>query len=169
MQQTPAAESHSSSSSSASTPNNNVDSVNTANKTSQASRKELEEQLNDLLQALFELSVVVYDFQPDGNHLVWNKVNSILDHYQKIDQLKDNINTFIPEEVINYVEHGRNPDIFTQAFVERTASENQYTNGKIKAVEEFRSLLADEFAKSFPDLYDGYDLSPSKPDQKPPL
>lgn len=74
MQQTPAAESHSSSSSSASTPNNNVDSVNTANKTSQASRKELEEQLNDLLQALFELSVVVYDFQPDGNHLVWNKV-----------------------------------------------------------------------------------------------
>lgn len=74
--------------------------------------------------------------------------------------------------------------------MERTASENQYTNGKIKAVEvrtvqeqgrasrlqpvfifkqEFRSLLADEFAKSFPDLYDGYDLSPSKPDQKPPL
>lgn len=36
---------------------------------------------------------------------------------------------------ISYVEHGRNPDIFTQSFVERTATENQYTNGKVKAVD----------------------------------
>lgn len=36
---------------------------------------------------------------------------------------------------ISYVEHGRNPDIFTQSFVERTATENQFTNGKIKAVD----------------------------------
>lgn len=34
----------------------------------------------------------------------------------------------------SYVEQGRNPDIFTRAFIERAAGENQYTNGKIKAV-----------------------------------
>jgi hypothetical protein len=34
----------------------------------------------------------------------------------------------------SYVEQGRNPDIFTRAFIERVAGENQYTNGKIKAV-----------------------------------
>ncbi|KAF1798075.1 transcription factor subunit Med10 of mediator complex-domain-containing protein, partial [Mucor lusitanicus] len=55
---------------------------------------------------------------------------------------------------LSFVEHGKNPDIFTQAFVERTATENQFTNGKIKAVGEFRQLLSDEFTKSFPDLYD---------------
>ncbi|ORY98898.1 transcription factor subunit Med10 of mediator complex-domain-containing protein, partial [Syncephalastrum racemosum] len=54
----------------------------------------------------------------------------------------------------SFVEHGKNPDIFTQGFVERTATENQFTNGKIKAVDEFRSILSEEFSKSFPDLYD---------------
>lgn len=34
----------------------------------------------------------------------------------------------------SYVEQGRNPDIFTRAFIERAAGENQYTNGKIQAV-----------------------------------
>jgi hypothetical protein len=38
------------------------------------SRLSLEDNLNDLLQKLFELSVIVYDFQPDGNKLVWKKM-----------------------------------------------------------------------------------------------
>ncbi|KAG2215189.1 hypothetical protein INT46_001465 [Mucor plumbeus] len=117
-------------------------------------RQSTEDKLNELLQKLFELSVIVYDFQPDGNKLVWKKINDIIEHYKEIDDLKDGIDSFIPEEVINFVEHGKNPDIFTQGFVERAATENQFTNGKIKAVGEFRQLLSDEFTKSFPDLYD---------------
>ncbi|CAO3581851.1 unnamed protein product [Absidia cylindrospora] len=73
-------------------------------------RQQVEEQLQDLLQVFFNLAVMVYDFQPDGNKLVWDKI--------------------------------------------RTATENQFTNGKIQAVDSFRSLLSDEFAKSFPDLYE---------------
>ncbi|KAG1045615.1 hypothetical protein G6F49_002431 [Rhizopus delemar] len=120
---------------------------------SDEARHLLKEQLDELLQNLFELSVIVYDFQPDGNKLVWKKINSIIEHYKEIDELKGGITEHIPEEVINYVEHGRNPDIFTQSFVERTATENQYTNGKVKAVDEFKQLLTEEFTKSFPDLY----------------
>lgn len=37
-------------------------------------RQSVEDQLNELLQELFELSVIVYDFQPDGNKLVWKKM-----------------------------------------------------------------------------------------------
>jgi mediator of RNA polymerase II transcription subunit 10 len=37
-------------------------------------RQSVEDQLNELLQKLFELSVIVYDFQPDGNKLVWKKM-----------------------------------------------------------------------------------------------
>lgn len=79
MQQT---DSHSSSSvsSAAGTPitnhNNNV--ALTPAERAKASRRALEEELNDLLQVLFELSVIVYDFQPDGNRLVWDKVYNIV-------------------------------------------------------------------------------------------
>ncbi|KAI8989521.1 mediator complex, subunit Med10 [Pilobolus umbonatus] len=123
-----------------------------------ASRQLLENQLNDLLQNLFELSVIVYDFQSAGNNRVWKKINNIIEHYKEIEQLKDGLEEYIPEEVINYVEQGRNPDIFTQKFVERTATENQFTNGKIKAVDEFKQLLTKEFSQSFPDLYDNTDI-----------
>ncbi|KAJ8652680.1 hypothetical protein O0I10_011687 [Lichtheimia ornata] len=149
----------SSSSSAAATPNNNhVDSAqNNTSEASKAARLALEGEINDILQVLFELSVVVFDFQPEGNQLVRNKINTIIEHYRKIDELRKDIDTHIPEEVINFVEHGKNPDLFTQGFVERTASENQFTYGKVKAVNEFRSILADEFEKSFPDLYDASD------------
>ncbi|KAI8060307.1 transcription factor subunit Med10 of mediator complex-domain-containing protein [Gongronella butleri] len=116
-------------------------------------RQQIEDQLNDLLQVLFELSVMVYDFQPQSNEHVRNKINAILEHFQSIDHLKDQLTEFVPEEVINYIETGRNPELFTQAFLSRAASENQFTNGKIQAVDDFRSLLSAEFTKSFPDLY----------------
>ncbi|KAI7883911.1 hypothetical protein K492DRAFT_158948 [Lichtheimia hyalospora FSU 10163] len=148
----------SSSSSAAATPNNHVDSTQNTSEASKAARLALEGEINDILQVLFELSVVVFDFQPEGNQLVRNKINTIIEHYRKIDELKKDIDTFIPEEVINFVEHGKNPDLFTQGFVERTASENQFTYGKVKAVNEFRSILADEFEKSFPDLYQSNDM-----------
>lgn len=41
---------------------------------SDEARHLLKEQLDELLQNLFELSVIVYDFQPDGNKLVWKKM-----------------------------------------------------------------------------------------------
>jgi mediator of RNA polymerase II transcription subunit 10 len=42
--------------------------------TMEDTRQDVEEQLHELLQVLFELAVMVYDFQPDGNKLVWNKM-----------------------------------------------------------------------------------------------
>ena len=42
--------------------------------TSSSAKDEVESQLQELLQTLLDLSIVVYDFQPDGNKLVWNKM-----------------------------------------------------------------------------------------------
>lgn len=66
----------SSSSSAAATPNNHVDSSqNNTSEASKAARLALEGEINDILQVLFELSVVVFDFQqPEGNHLVRDKM-----------------------------------------------------------------------------------------------
>ncbi|ORX49083.1 hypothetical protein DM01DRAFT_18760 [Hesseltinella vesiculosa] len=92
--------------------------------------------------------------------------NTILGHFKSMDDLKDQLTEFVPEEVINFVENGKNPELFTQAFLSRAASENQFTNGKIQAVDDFRSLLSAEFAKSFPDLYTNtYSLDDDKPEE----
>lgn len=66
----------SSSSSAAATPNTHVDSSqNNTSEASKAARLALEGEINDILQVLFELSVVVFDFQqPEGNHLIRDKM-----------------------------------------------------------------------------------------------
>lgn len=46
----------------------------TYNSTSNSAKDAVESQLQDLLQSLLDLSIIVYDFQPDGNRLVWNKM-----------------------------------------------------------------------------------------------
>lgn len=33
-----------------------------------------------------------------------------------------------------YIENGRNPDVYTREFVELTGKQNQYINGKMKAM-----------------------------------
>ncbi|RUP16191.1 transcription factor subunit Med10 of mediator complex-domain-containing protein [Jimgerdemannia flammicorona] len=79
--------------------------------------------------------------------------NQVVTHFADLDKLKEGISSlYVPEEVVKYVEEARNPDIFTQGFVERAAAENQFTNGKIRAIESFRSILVTELTTSFPDL-----------------
>lgn len=40
----------------------------------------------------------------------------------------------VPHEVIDYVDQGRNPDIYTKELLDRVSGENMYTNGILDAV-----------------------------------
>lgn len=74
MQQSGSRSSSSSPSTATATPTHPANTIQDPQNPSDTARQAVEDQLNDLLQLLFELSVVVYDFQPDGNRLVWNKM-----------------------------------------------------------------------------------------------
>lgn len=61
-----------------SSPNDEIIADSTRNAThspaSSSAKEAVETQLQELLQSLLDLSIIVYDFQPDGNRLVWNKM-----------------------------------------------------------------------------------------------
>jgi mediator of RNA polymerase II transcription subunit 10 len=40
----------------------------------------------------------------------------------------------IPLDVVEYIENGRNPDVYTREFAELLAKQNQFVNGKMKAM-----------------------------------
>ncbi|KAJ2815439.1 RNA polymerase II mediator complex subunit [Coemansia sp. 'formosensis'] len=65
--------------------------------------------------------------------------------------LKDRLNVNVPEEVLTYIKDGRNPDEFTSQFMERLASENQFTNGKISALTNFKQEYEAKIRELFPD------------------
>ncbi|KAK8021158.1 mediator of RNA polymerase II transcription subunit [Apiospora arundinis] len=58
----------------------------------------------------------------------------------------------IPPELVQYVEKGRNPDIYTREFVELVRRQNQTMRGKQKAFGSFRDVLAGEMDKAMPEL-----------------
>lgn len=58
----------------------------------------------------------------------------------------------LPREVIQYVEDGRNPDIYTREFVELVIKQNQMMKGKRRAFAAFRDVLATRIVVAFPEL-----------------
>ncbi|KAI2639775.1 mediator complex, subunit Med10 [Hypomontagnella submonticulosa] len=60
----------------------------------------------------------------------------------------------IPPELIQYVDNGRNPDIYTREFVELVRRGNQLMRGKQGAFASFRDVLAAEMDRAMPELRD---------------
>ncbi|CAJ2510199.1 Uu.00g060990.m01.CDS01 [Anthostomella pinea] len=58
----------------------------------------------------------------------------------------------IPPELIQYVDNGRNPDIYTREFVELVRRNNQLMRGKQDAFASFRDVLAGEMERAMPEL-----------------
>lgn len=58
----------------------------------------------------------------------------------------------MPREVIQYVEDGRNPDVYTREFVEVAVKQNQLLHGKVEAMKGFRDTLVEEVEAAFPEL-----------------
>lgn len=60
----------------------------------------------------------------------------------------------VPPELLEYVENGRNPDIYTREFVELVRQGNQLMRGKANAFASFRDVLAEDIASVLPELGD---------------
>ena len=58
----------------------------------------------------------------------------------------------IPPEVLNYVDEGRNPDIYTREFVELTQKGNRYLRSKATAFGQFRDTLAQQMVQEWPEM-----------------
>ena len=58
----------------------------------------------------------------------------------------------IPPEIIDYVDSGRNPDIYTREFIELVQKSNQYLKGRSEALTGFRDVLAEEMVKGWPEM-----------------
>ncbi|KAL1894226.1 RNA polymerase II mediator complex subunit [Sporothrix stenoceras] len=58
----------------------------------------------------------------------------------------------VPRDLVQYVEAGRNPDIYTREFVELVRRTNQLRAGKRGAFAQFRDTLAGQIRSALPEL-----------------
>ncbi|GAC92674.1 hypothetical protein PHSY_000229 [Pseudozyma hubeiensis SY62] len=120
-----------------------------------AVRADLETRVRSVVDLLYQLAVCSADVQEGSQHLVANKVNECIQALAALDATKDELHRahmMIPQDVLEMLDTGKNPDIHTRNFVNRLASENQYSYGQHRAVESYKSSLDAALDQAFPEL-----------------
>ncbi|KAJ2464645.1 RNA polymerase II mediator complex subunit [Coemansia sp. RSA 2322] len=116
-----------------------------------ADREALERKLQESLETLSQIRVTMMNHEAADEHVLQQRVDRLVRGYADMHLIKDRLTVNVPEEVLTYVKDGRNPDEFTSQFMERVASENQFTNGKIAALTNFKQEYEAKIREYFPD------------------
>ncbi|KAH0608186.1 uncharacterized protein H6S33_002238 [Morchella sextelata] len=117
--------------------------------------KNVDVHLRAVIETLYEISVGVYGYQgPESTDVLANQINKLSTQYSTLANSASKLppDVAVPREVIQYIEDGRNPDIYTREFVEIVVKQNQFMKGKMEAYRDFRDVLAEQIKVSFPEL-----------------
>uniref|UniRef100_A0A8C5ZV24 Mediator of RNA polymerase II transcription subunit 10 n=1 Tax=Marmota marmota marmota TaxID=9994 RepID=A0A8C5ZV24_MARMA len=79
-------------------------------------------------------------------------LNFIVTGLQDIDKCRQQLHDItVPLEVFEYIDQGRNPQLYTKECLERALAKNEQVKGKIDTMKKFKSLLIQELSKVFPE------------------
>ncbi|GFQ68178.1 mediator of RNA polymerase II transcription subunit 10 [Trichonephila clavata] len=111
----------------------------------------LEGNLELFIENVRQLGIIVSDFQPQGQTILNQKIAQMVTHMQEIDKCKNQVQDLqVPLEVFEYIDQGRNPQLYTKDCMEKALNKNEVVKGKIDSYRRFKSLLLVELSKVFP-------------------
>ncbi|MED6268828.1 Mediator of RNA polymerase II transcription subunit 10 [Characodon lateralis] len=112
----------------------------------------LEEHLEKFIENIRQLGIIVSDFQPSSQAVLNQKLNFMISGLQDIDKCQKQLHDInVPLEVFEYIDQGRNPQLYTKECLERALARNEQVKGKIDTMMKFKSLLISELSKVFPE------------------
>ncbi|XP_051992711.1 mediator of RNA polymerase II transcription subunit 10-like [Xyrauchen texanus] len=112
----------------------------------------LEEHLEKFVENIRQLGIIVSDFQPSSQTGLNQKLNFMITGLQDIEKCRQQIHDInVPLEVFEYIDQGRNPQLYTKECLERALAKNEQVKGKIDTLTKFKSLLISELGKVFPE------------------
>lgn len=117
----------------------------------QQQRGQIQDELQNVTQALLELAVITHGFDDSYSaDLITTRINQLVTNYQTLSKLETDIT--VPIDIVSYIEDGRNPDVYTREFVELLQRQNDYMNGKFVAMRRFRDILAEKIKETWPEM-----------------
>ncbi|KAI1265109.1 transcription factor subunit Med10 of mediator complex-domain-containing protein [Xylariaceae sp. FL1019] len=128
----------------------------------------IEQQLKDTIQSLHSIMVQVTSYDASGqppptpshtSRASRDVIAAELVALSRSLQAVHHISTTralpqVPPELVQYVDNGRNPDIYTREFVELVRRGNQLMRGKQSAFASFKDVLAAQIQNAMPELKD---------------
>ena len=113
--------------------------------------------LKDVIHNFYEVQAQVHGYasETETRDVLVNKIQELsqsLAHLSRESSSNTIMNTFVPPEVVDYVDDGRNPDIYTRELVEVVQRGNAVLNGKINAFGSFSEIFANDLRKMSPEM-----------------
>ena len=79
------------------------------------------------------------------------KIQALVGGLQEIDKLKNQVqDVHVPLEVFEYIDEGRNPQLYTKDCIEKALNKNEEVKGKIDSYRKFKTSMLVELQKTFP-------------------
>lgn len=76
---------------------------------------------------------------------------------QEIDKIKPQVqDVHVPFEVFDYIDQGKNPQLYTKDCIEKALTKNEEVKGKIDAYRKFKMNMLLELHKTFPNEVNMY-------------
>lgn len=117
----------------------------------------LEQQLELFIENTRQLGIIVSDFQPQGQNVLNQKLHTMVTGLQEIDKLKTQMGDIqVPLEVFDYIDQGKNPNLYTKDCLEKALAKNEQVKGKIDNFKKFKAALLVELDKVFPHEINNY-------------
>ena len=114
---------------------------------------QVNEELRKILFNLYSLQLMSYEYGgPQSASNMSSEVRQLVQNLQSLATSSSAMSTAVPQEILEYVENGRNPDIYTREFVELVQRANQSLKGKTEGFKMFGDILAQEISGGVPAL-----------------
>ncbi|KAF2455889.1 transcription factor subunit Med10 of mediator complex-domain-containing protein [Lineolata rhizophorae] len=109
--------------------------------------------MKTVVQTLYNLIVTPLEFQGTSSEDALRRdISNLAAQLAHLHRAAPSVSVNIPPDIIQYVEDGRNPDIYTREFVELVQRNNQRLKGKSDALAAFRDILAADIAGAMPEM-----------------
>ncbi|EHY52492.1 hypothetical protein ABEF92_006113 [Exophiala dermatitidis] len=114
--------------------------------------------IKDIIQELTDIQIQTHGYVPETQDLLVDKMTELAESLSRLQNLTSTTaspnsyihNVQIAPEIVDYVDDGRNPDIFTRDFVENVQRGNAVINGKQHAFAEFAKIYAKALKEGIP-------------------
>ncbi|XP_050901104.1 mediator of RNA polymerase II transcription subunit 10b [Lathyrus oleraceus] len=113
--------------------------------------KQINESIEKTLALIHQLTLTVSNYDDAMQMSLFQRINGLVAELDNMVKLAENCNIEVPMEVVNLIDDGKNPDLFTRHVINNCITKNQITKGKTDAFKDFRKHLFEELEQNFPD------------------